>query len=520
MTNNPATQSVEAPIEDVTVYVNHARVTRRGKVELEKGEHTLILSPITHKIDTDSVRASGHGAGVTIRSVEVIQEYGVHISNDKADNLKAQWLDHWNEHLMLEDETKTLQSKIDLLEKLGTESSAKFAENVTKDELSFDNMTQMMRYVVEQIESSRSQLREINKRDYELTEKVAVIKQRLNQLDSDRMQQHYQIQVKVEAEQATQFEFEVSYNVNQAMWEPVYDVRLDKDDEVSLSFMATIEQRTGEEWWNINLSLSTARSSLTTTLSTLQKWKISTEDPRRIKESMELTSRVSSSPSAPVAKIAQATVRKSAIQSINTTATTYDIAGSVTIPHDGTPHQVAIIIEKLGVSLDYFTVPRASKDCHLRAKIINTSEFTLLPGTVSIFHEGNFVGRTTIDLVAPKESFYVHLGVDDRIRVEHKIIKHEYIKGFLGTKQKVERRYRITLSNYLDKSAKLIVKDHYPHSESSALQIKLDEAMPEPEEETPLNELTWVVEIPPDEKQVIEYEFTVEGNGTKPIYGL
>ena len=56
---------LESQITSVTVYRNRARVTRTGTIELPEGDTTLVLAGLPRAIDSDSVRISGKGGGIT-----------------------------------------------------------------------------------------------------------------------------------------------------------------------------------------------------------------------------------------------------------------------------------------------------------------------------------------------------------------------------------------------------------------------------------------------------------------------
>ncbi|HBE50618.1 MAG TPA: hypothetical protein DDW76_17910, partial [Cyanobacteria bacterium UBA11369] len=61
-TSFPASQSIPAPIAEVTVYTNQALVTRRGMVSLTGSERELIVSELPLTLQTDSVRAKVSGS--------------------------------------------------------------------------------------------------------------------------------------------------------------------------------------------------------------------------------------------------------------------------------------------------------------------------------------------------------------------------------------------------------------------------------------------------------------------------
>src|SRR5262245_45581702 len=61
---------LDSSIVAVTVYMNRARITRRGTVTLPPGDHDLTLVNLPMSLEDDSVRASGRSsAGVKILGV-------------------------------------------------------------------------------------------------------------------------------------------------------------------------------------------------------------------------------------------------------------------------------------------------------------------------------------------------------------------------------------------------------------------------------------------------------------------
>ncbi|MEL6526342.1 MAG: DUF4140 domain-containing protein, partial [Chloroflexota bacterium] len=57
-------------ISDVTVYRDHARITRSGKVTVGAGDVALIVPSLPANMLTDSVRVRGYGEGISIRGVD------------------------------------------------------------------------------------------------------------------------------------------------------------------------------------------------------------------------------------------------------------------------------------------------------------------------------------------------------------------------------------------------------------------------------------------------------------------
>ena len=80
---------------------------------------------------------------------------------------------------------------------------------------------------------------------------------------------------------------------------------------------------------------------------------------------------------------------------------TFTIPGQITIASSKQNGQVShkVVVADLhfgSVNLEWITVPIQSTDVFLRAKVINTSNYVLLPGTANIFLDGSFVASSTI----------------------------------------------------------------------------------------------------------------------------
>jgi len=509
---------VTAPITDVTIYVSHARITRRGKVQLDAGEHTLVISPITPMIEYDSMRAGGYGAGITIRSVDVKREYQKDSTRDNVKELSQQIADVQQSIVEIHDQIKVLENKLKWLERFSHASGHLFAETITQEESSFSSVTETLDYIEQQETAVRSELRDMLATKKELESDLNSLNINLSNIQKTQLNVVRQIHIVVTVETQTEYEFEVSYNVAGARWYPVYDLRL-VDNEIFITYMAQVLQQTNEDWEDVALSLSTARPSSTMDLPEVTPWYVGTSRTPSITRSrtrhasedelgyLEESTSAYDGPPAPQqpATIATATINNDA-----PTAVTYNIAGKVDIPSDGNPHQTTILISKLDVELDYFTAPRLTTDCYLRATVTNTSDVTLLPGTVSIFHDNDFVGKTEIETVASDETFEVQLGVDDRIRVERELIKRDVSKRLLGSNKKTTYRYKIKAQSFLNKSTKIKIVEAFPKSSTTDVKVELLEVSPNPDEQTDLNILMWQMALAPQQEITVTLSFSVE----------
>ncbi len=348
-----------------------------------------------------------------------------------------------------------------------------------------------------------------------------------------------EVAVLLEAAAATEAEFELTYHVAGASWRPLYDLVLD-GEKLTVSYLAEITQRTGEDWPETTLVLSTTRQGLSQALPELRPWYIGRPQPPRAPAPMA-RSAASAAMSAPGGAGADAAfgeegpVRAMAFaaaarpeakvltatpgQSESGAGLVYTVARPLAVPSDGDPHKTLVARSEADASLDYLTVPVLAPEAYLRATVTN-GPLLLLPGQARIFHGPQFVGETYLDSVAPGEEFEVQLGVDDQVKVERKLRRRATSKAVLGSTRTIDIAYEITVENHRDRKATVSVHDHIPVSTDGDIKVRSRETTPAPASADDLGELTWTLALPPGESAAIRHRFTVEHPAQVPVVGF
>jgi uncharacterized protein (TIGR02231 family) len=192
------------------------------------------------------------------------------------------------------------------------------------------------------------------------------------------------------------------------------------------------------------------------------------------------------------------------------TAATYRPARPVAVPADGGSHRATVAVLELAAELDYVTAPVRGAEAHLRATVTNSSEHTLLPGAAAVFHDGDFVGATALQTLAPGEEVELALGVDDRVRVERELVRRTATKAVLGSARRRETEHRIKITNHSPRTARVTVLDQLPVSRDEGIVVKETKLDPAPAERTDLGVLTWVLELQPGASAEIQLGVRVE----------
>jgi uncharacterized protein (TIGR02231 family) len=347
-----------------------------------------------------------------------------------------------------------------------------------------------------------------------------------------------EVSVLVEAAAATEAEIELTYHVAGASWRPLYDLVLD-GERLDVSYLAEITQRTGEDWPEVTLVLSTTRQGLRQTLPELSPWYIGRLQPPRVPAARARRAPAVAMPAAagfgtdasfgapaPAPAMAFATALPEAKelaaapgQSESGAGLVYTVARPLAVPSDGGPHKTLVAKSAADARLDYLTVPVLAPEAYLRATVTN-GPLLLLPGQARIFHGPQFVGETHLDSVAPGEEFEVQLGVDDQIKVERKLRRRTTSKAVLGSTRTVDIGYEITVENHRDRKATVSVHDHIPVSTDGDIKVRPRETSPAPDSTDDLGEITWTLTLPPGESAAVRHRFTVEHPAQVTVVGL
>jgi uncharacterized protein (TIGR02231 family) len=529
---------LETSIAAVAVYPDRARITRSGVAKLEPGDHRIEISELPLRLDAASVRASARGtARARLLGVDVRRDSYVETPAERVRELEKQVE-------TLEDEMSALDARSELLAQertaLGglTAQVEPFARGLAFGKTSaeaqmalFDNL----RDRADELNASSIDLA-VQRRDLE--RHLQKLRNDLDKMRGARRRERYTAVVEVEVTQAGDLTVDLSYVVSGAGWQPLYDLRLLEEEErstVEVGYLAQVTQRTGEDWSDVALTLSTARPALAGTVPELDPWFISpVMAAQRRRAAPKLMKAMAPAPAAVMDKFATGAAEPEAAMALEEAeaevvmatvetsgaAVTYQVPGNASVPTDGAPHKIAVARFELAPELDYVTAPKLVEAAYRRAQMDNVSPYTILPGLANLFAGDEFIGATELGLIAPNGDVEIYLGPDDRIRVERELMRRDVDKRLVGDRRRLRYGYEIRLQNMLPVEAKIRLHDQIPVPRHENIKVKLDSVEPRPTEQTELNLLEWELAIPPGEERVVRFDFTVEHPREMSVLGL
>jgi uncharacterized protein (TIGR02231 family) len=302
-----------------------------------------------------------------------------------------------------------------------------------------------------------------------------------------------------------------------------------------------IQQNTTEDWSNVQIKLSTAKANINGQQPNLSPWYVSLNEYPKESESNDDISRksemsqlyLSNSMPAEVSKplltrdenkAGEIKINEASVE-LGATSAVFVVPGKNSINSDNQPHKVNIMTNEFDASFRYSTVPKLMPYAYLKAKVKNTTDFPLLPGSTNVFLDNNFISTSQMDQVNPDQEFWTFLGVDEGIEVKYKNLRqYQDEEGLLVKKNKHIYDYLIEITNNKKTEEEIVIWDQIPIANSADIKVTLDAPdLSKENKDVKIDDLKcieWFYKIKPAEKIKVPFKFTVEGPKDKAISGL
>lgn len=526
---------VEYSIDDVTVYKDRARMTCKGLVQVDAGVHKLIFDELPLTLDPDSVRVGGGGAAqVRILGVDVSRRHYELAPERRVRELEAQIEQVVDDVQVLDDSYAGLVAQVEHLQGL-RQATREFARGLSRGRTSVEDQVRLMQFLGEQDNELRTAMREINQKKRDLDRQLNRLQRELNDLRSARPRQRFQATIEVEVLGSGDFRPELTYVVHAAGWIPLYDLRLidvGTGHVLEISTIAQVTQRTGQDWSDVRLSVSTARPALNQRLPELKPWYVDeykAPQPRQKQArsaGLEPTKAVMAAPLQE--QVGYDAFAKDYVEAEEVVAearengmtVTFDVPGHWDIPSDGSPKKMTLARLSLEPKINYLAIPRHTDAVYRRAIVVNKGSGPLLEGGASLFVGDEFIGNTRIEYTAVDDELVLLLGVEERIRIERELTKRAVDKRLLRENRLVRYGYEIKIKNLMAKAVEVEVQDQIPVSRHEQIRIKLEQVSPEPGERSDLNIMEWLLALKPESEVNIRYEYLIEHPSSLKITGL
>jgi uncharacterized protein (TIGR02231 family) len=460
-----ATPTLTPPsrVDAVTVYLQSARVTRVARVEVPHGASRVLLEGLPDELDDDSIRVEGKGASAARLlgvSVERVTSQAAPAAEARALEARLEGLQ--DDDRALEDASRAAQARAKFVESLRSTYSEERAKNLAVRGVSSREWAELAGHVERELASAAAAVRKAEAGRRELARSIAQARAELEKVQAKRGRTTKAVGVEVEAERDGVLELAVSYAVQSAGWQPIWDARLAPErSTMELTFLGSVWQRTGEDWSGVTLAVSTAQPGRGLYVPELEPVYLTEQ---RVERRLDMARR--SAAGAPAAAPAMAKSEASEpreeavaedLQDVELATASVEqglLSATFTAPRresvDGAGQARKIALQRFPLQAELVRVaaPRREAATFLTAKATNETGFPLLPGVAGIYVGDEFVGRAPVPMTPPGGEIELAFGVDDRVEIERKVLERKRLTAGLVSKDEVYRyRVRIEVKN-------------------------------------------------------------------------
>lgn len=473
-----AAAAVEAPIQSVTLYPGSATVER--VVQVAPGATQVEITGLSANFDKDTVRLQAD-PGIQVGQIVTRDQARADSPSAREAELEAKVLALQDQVAAIDADIKSAQIVQGYLEKLGTGGDK--AAPVDAKNLA-GTLDAIRKGAFDALERVRGD--EVKKRA--LAKQLEAAQRDLGKARGGARDSRT-ITVQVAARQGGKLV--LAYQVNRAGWKPTYRAALDSNaSTLDLERLATVSQKTGEDWSNVKLRLSTGQPSLVVVAPDPSSWTLTWQPPVE-KETVMAYARRAPAPFAAPAPPAPAPLADvvsaedvggiaPVMESMSSFTTEFDVPARVTLAADGREIAVSLSRQTLKAEQRVVVAPRAGNRTPVVTAQAPRPDGVWLPGQVQLQRDGAYVGAQHWDPQAG-EQFKLAFGRDPlvRVTVEQRDRKSGQTGFFNGVNQRrIAETYVVTSTHR--QPVDVLVLEPTPVSESDKVNVKVA-LRPEPD---------------------------------------
>lgn len=500
--------AIELPVQEVTLLEDRAQVRRRGKVTLAAGRNRFRVADVAPVLQDVSLRGElkrdGKAAEVTdlrvrramrVRRADLPEQQRE--LEERIDELTRAFVDAQEDRRRAE---QRYERVLEMMAKGATEIPEDAAWGLVNRQVwadTFETLSKRARALV-------STSRERYFAQLDLAEEANALAEKRRALQQQDVSFCAWIEIDIETTSAGVGELELEYVVPNALWRPLHSAQL-QDQQLRFQSRAAIWQNTGEDWRDVQLIFSTARSSLGTEPPLLADDFL--EAQRRSEKVVVERRQVALQTSGLGREPGAAPLAASAVELPGVDdggdVQTLRAAGKSTVLSDGRLAVVPIFEFETPVQRELVCMPELVQKVFLRTLQANSSSSPILAGPVELVRDSGVVGWTKVLFVASGERFSLSFGHDDGLRV-HRTQKHESEVDPVDHWTHNDAWVHLYLSNLEGAEKRLEVVERIPISEIEHVNVALrDDCQPERPAQDENGLCRWQVTLPPQGRQTL-----------------
>jgi len=464
-------------IDRVTVYRQGAVVTRTGDVALPAGSNRLVIRGLPAAIDPKTLRVTVDSPSVQLGGVELAKINEGKFVSEPERELRRKIEETTDQRVAVQDEIATAQTQLKLLDSL----AANPAGSATKPSVDTANLGALLATMATSANAAHKHVRDANLQLRTLDRELDKLKADLSKV-ATTSKQSTEVRASLDASAAVTANATVSYTVADAGWDWIYQARLDTGKKrVSLERQGSVRQGSGEDWKNVELTLTTALPAADVATPVVGSLYLDLQVPQPPAEMFGVAGKRSLSMQMPAPAPAAAAMQEIAVTAGRrpTVASTdyvadYKIPSRVVLLADREPRLYPIGEDAFDADLVARVVPSASHAAHLEAVFKYQEQLPIEAGQLELYRDGAFVGAAEINAFLPGADVRMPFGADERIRVAVRDEQAQSGQRGVISKQTIkETRQRFDITSFHPAPITVEVIDRIPVSRNSDIHVEV-----------------------------------------------
>ncbi|MBX5481191.1 MAG: mucoidy inhibitor MuiA family protein [Myxococcaceae bacterium] len=497
-------------VEQVVLYPDRAQVTRAAEVACD-GRTRVTFANIPPAADPQSLRASARSAtveGLRSETRPRTEAYSKERAALEADQHAVE-----QQLAALDDEVARAQHTASLGAQFDTVASSMISRDLATTRPDTKSWSQAYTAALQARLEAAAQVAATLSKRRALTRQLEDLQRKLARLDAAASRTELFADVIVSCRSGTA-RVELTYLVGGASWSPAYEARADESAHiVELSTWATVSQRTGEDWTNAKIVLSTAIPSQDATPPELEPLKVYAERVDQEKKVLVRREQQIRHAEAPAGSSADTQALGGLAARSQGLSVQLEVPKPGTVPGDGAPVRLFVGRHRLPAKFAWRAVPTLAPFVFRVADVVNTAPYPLLPGPLDAFGRTGFVGRSDQDRVAEGAPFHLTFGIEDRVKVKRVVLEElARDEGLFNQRRRYRYSYRFELANYAGQPITLELSDRVPVSELDDVLVGIDEDVTTKGFSLQRQDgvVTWKLKLAPAEKKDVTLKFHVD----------
>jgi uncharacterized protein (TIGR02231 family) len=510
-------------IDAVMVYPDGATVTRTMKVDLPAGDNVVLARDFPLGLDPASLRVEGEGGTrIQIGSIDARQPAPQPVQSAPEREKKIQALE--DERQALDDRIAAAETRRNFAQRFATDSPMGLGPD--KGARPLAEWREAFKAIEDEVSQADETVRGLQVKKRDLDAELAILKAE-RRTDPPRK---LEVRIDLSSQAATTATFRISYTVREARWVPLYDARLDtgaKDRKPTLELVrrAEIVQRTGEDWANVSLAVSTVRTARGGSAPNLSPMIVHFPEPLAPRQQQVMPSPASVPESAAKRdmRVDQAVRSEERAAEIETGGfqAVFRIPGRISLGAGEGARSLRIAALTAEPQLLLRAAPVVDATAYLEAAFKQTDEAPLLPGRVSLYRDGTYVGRGQMALAPKDEMVKLGFGADEQVKVERSVSrKNEGSTGIISTSKTDEREFKVTVRNGHASPVSVTIEEQLPVSENADIQVEMLPSSTQPSQRDVRDQrgvLAWTMDLAAGETHDIKFGWRVKWPSDKAV---